>query len=169
MAVGLGKKVAELLNKQVSEEFAAGYLHIAMSAVLKEMNLDGCANWAMIRAKECERQAMEFFHYIQERGAKIKLQPINPARQDWRAPLHVFEDMMRQEQRNGAMINVIYEASVSEKDYATQNFISQFVLKQAKQATKAFNLLEQLRKMQTTDIGVIMFDAELERKIEPPR
>ncbi|MDR0632463.1 MAG: ferritin [Holosporaceae bacterium] len=164
MGMSFGKRVYELLNKQISEEFGSSFLYMAMSAVLKDMGLDGCASWMMLQSKEKYQHAMKILEHIQERNAKVKLLPIAAPGQAWRAPLHIFEEMLRHEQKVSTLIDSIYELSVSEKDYVTQNFISCFVKEQSEKEAAVSNLLNRLRKMQSTDLGVIMFDTELARR-----
>jgi ferritin len=162
--MALGKKVGELLIKQVAEEYTSAYMYMGMAAVLKEMGLDGCASWMMRQAKEEAQHAMKVFNHLQDRGAKIKLLPINPPRGDWRAPLQIFDEMLKHEQRITAMITAIHESALAERDYASQNFISWFITEQVEEEATANALVNKLKKMQATDLGVIMFDDELAKR-----
>ncbi|MDR1982574.1 MAG: ferritin [Holosporaceae bacterium] len=165
MNVSLGKRVYEALNKQISEELSSAYLYMAMSSVFKEMGLNGCASWIMSRAGEKRQNAIKIFEHMHERGAKVKLLPIAAPKQDWRAPLHIFEELLRYEQRTTGVINSIYEFTVVEKDYQSQCFVSWFVNEQVGKEATASNLLNRLRKMQSTDLGVLIFDSELEKMV----
>ncbi|MDR2646029.1 MAG: ferritin [Holosporaceae bacterium] len=165
MGVSFGKRVFDMLNKQISEEFGTAYLYLAMSGVLKDMGLTGCADWMMRQFQEEYRQAIKIYKHIQERGTKIKLLPIAAPKQEWRAPIHIFEEMLRHEQKNSVMINAIYEYALAEKDYQSLCFITEFVQEQAKKEATIAYLFDRLRKMQSTELGVIMFDAELSQKV----
>ncbi|MDR0753382.1 MAG: ferritin [Holosporaceae bacterium] len=165
MGVSFGKRVFDMLNKQISEEFGTAYLYLAMSGVLKDMGLAGCADWMMRQAQEGRCRAMKIYKHIQERGAKIKLLPVAAPKQEWRAPIHIFEEMLRHEQKNSVMINSIYEYAFLEKDYQSLCFVSEFVQAQVKKEATITGLFDKLRKMQSTEIGVIMFDAEFSQKI----
>jgi ferritin len=164
MGMEFGKRVGDLLNKQISEEFGSAYLYVAMAASLKDMGLDGCSNWMLEQSKEECRHAMKIFNHMSERGAKVKLLPITPPRAEWRAPLHIFEEMQRHEQKVTAMITAIYETATLDKDYQTQCFISWFINEQVEEEATATSLLNKLRRMQSTDLGVLMFDAELAKR-----
>lgn len=54
---------------------------------------------------------------------------------------------------------------MSEKDHGTVNFVRWFVDKQVEKDAFATYLLDRLRKMQSTDLGVLMFDKELADKL----
>ncbi|MDR0678081.1 MAG: ferritin [Holosporaceae bacterium] len=165
MNANLGKRVYEGLNKQICEELNSAYLYMAMSGVFKDMGLNGSARWIMLWAKGRRRDAMKIFEHIHKRGAKVKLQPITAPKQDWRAPLHIFEEVLRHEQRITGMVNAIYEFTIAEKDYQSQCFMTYFVNEQVEREATASSLLDKLRKMQSTDLGVLMFDSELEKMV----
>jgi ferritin len=138
---------------------------MAMSGVLKDMGLIGCASWMMQQSKEEYIQALKIFTHIQERSAKVKLLPIAAPKQEWRAPIHIFEEMLRHEQKITVLINGIYEYSITEKDYQSLCFITEFVDGQIKKEAMISSLFEKLRKMQSTELGVIMFDTEIAKKV----
>lgn len=161
MSVTIGKRTYESLNKQVTEEFTSSYLYLSMASVLYDMGLEGCAHWMQRQAEEERTHAMKIFDHLVKRGAKVKLLPVQAAKQEWRAPLHIFEEMARHEQRVTLLIFAIYEAAVADKDYASLSFIKWFIDEQVEEEATAKGLLDKLRRMQSSDIGVMQFDAEL--------
>lgn len=164
MVASLGKRTYEVLNKQITEELTSSYLYMSMSAVLSDMGLEGCASWMMKQSEEEYQHAMKIFHHLLARGVKIKLLPIPASKQEWRAPLHIFEEMQRHEQKVTSLIYAIYEAAVADKDYASMTFIQWFINEQIEEEATANNLLDRLRKMQSSDLGVLMFDKELSQR-----
>jgi ferritin len=134
-----------------------------MYILLKDMGLAGCATWMLAKSQGKTAQTVELCDYICYRGAKIRLQPIPAPKQDWRAPLHIFEEIIRLEQKSAASLATIYEAAVADKDYPSQHFLMQFISKQMKREMSITKILERLRRMQATDIGVLTFDRELQQ------
>ncbi len=161
MSITLGKRAFEAISRYMLKEFAASYNFLAMSSTLRSMGLVNCADWCIKRSEDDRLKAMDVFHHIENRGVKFKLVPIPVSRQDWRAPLHIFEEIYRQEQELSGLVSVIYESAVADKDYIMQQFIMGFFEKHLKSETNSLNLLNRLRKMQSSDIGVFEFDAEL--------
>lgn len=161
MSVALGKRTYEILNKQVTEEFASSYLYLGMASVLSDMGLDGCAHWMKLQAEEECTHAMRIFDHLIKRGVKVKLLPVQASKQEWRAPLHIFEEMARHEQRITLLMFAIYEAAIADKDYATLSFIQWFIDEQVEEEATAKSLLDRLRKMQSSELGVMQFDMEL--------
>lgn len=164
MSVVIGKRTYDLLNKQVTEELMSYYLYLGMASILCDMGLEGCAHWMRIQAEEERGHAMKIYDHIISRGVKVKLLPIPAPKQEWRAPLHIFEELARHEQRVTLLIVAIYEAAMADKDYATMSFIQWFIDEQVEEENTAKNLLEKLKKMQSSEMGIMMFDSELGRR-----
>ena len=165
MATNIGKRAYEALNKLITEEFVLAYTYLSMSSVLSDMGLDGSAEWTKMQFNEKIESGIKIYNHILNRGAKVKLLPIPAPRQDWRAPLHIFEEIMRIEQRVTTVFAGIMDASVADKDHTTYSFLSWFINKQVEKESVAASLLDRLRKMQSTELGVIMFDAELTKRV----
>ncbi len=161
MSMAIGKRVSESIIKQLQEEFLVAYAYLAMSCVLRDMGLYGCADWCFNKYEINRLKALKILKHLETRGAKFKLSPIPALRQDWRAPLHIFEEASRQEQKLSGLVAVTYESALADKDYITQQFIHAFLKEQCEAESEITFLLNRLRKMQATDIGVFKFDEEL--------
>ena len=165
MSITLGKRAFEAISRYMLREFTASYNFLAMSCTLRNMGLVNCAEWCLEKSEDNRLRAMEIFHHLEDRGIKFKLVPIPTSRQDWRAPLHIFEEIYRQEQELSGMVSVVYESATADKDYIMQQFMTSYFEKHLKSELNAMNLLNKLRKMQSSDIGVLQFDAELKSTI----
>ena len=163
MATPIGKRVYEALNKEITEHFMSAYFFLGAAGIFKDMGLPGCAKWAVASYKELRATAIEMFQFLMRRKVKARFLPIPAPKQDWRAPLHIFEEASRQMQRATGSIYTIYEFTMAEKDYSSQIAFMKWIEAKIAMETQTTNLLERLRKMQTTDIGVFTFDGELNR------
>ena len=165
MSVTIGKRAFEVILKYMFEEFANSYNYISMSSVLKDMGLANCATWALKMSEDSRCIAMSILQHLEDRGIRTKLAPVAVGRQDWRAPLHIFEESYRQEQKLSGLIAAIYESAVADKDYITIAFIMSYFEKHAKIEKQVLDLLNRLRKMQTSDMGVFEFEAGIKSLI----
>ena len=163
MATPIGKRVYDALNKEVTEHLMSAYFFLGAAGILKDMGLPGCAKWAVSNHKELRTTAIEMFQFLMRRKAKARFLPIPAPKQDWRAPLHIFEEASRQMQRATGSIYTIYEFAMTEKDYSSQIAIMKWIEAKTAMEMRTVNLLERLRKVQTTDMGVLSFDGELDR------
>ncbi len=161
MSITLGKRSFESASKYMLKEFAVAYNCLAMSCTLRDMGLMNCADWVLVKSESNRQRALKVFHYFEDRSAKLKLAAIPVSRQDWRAPLHIFEEIYRNEQELSGLISMAYESALVDKDYITQKFIAEFFNNQLKAESVASNLLNKLRKMQSSDVEVFEFDRQL--------
>ncbi len=161
MSVALGKRSFEAVSRYMLREFTVFYNLLAMSCTLKNMGLANCSNLCLEKSESNRSRAMKVFHHLENRGIRFKLAPIPASRQDWRAPLHIFEEIYRQEQELSGLVSVVYESTLADKDFVMQQFIMNLFEDHLKSELEALNLLNRLRKMQSSDIGVFEFDAEL--------
>ena len=161
MAITMGKRAFEAASKYVLDQFSTSYTYLAMSCVLRDMGLDNCADWILDKSEEHRKTAMDFLHHLEKRGVKIKLSPIPVGRQDWRAPLHIFEEMGRLEQKLTGLLSVCLESAVADKDYISQQFIMNFFETHLQLEFRAMGLLNRLRKSQASDAEVFRFDEEI--------
>ena len=161
MSIALGKRSFESISKYMLKEFAVAYNCLAMSSTLRDMGLGNCADWVLVKSEDNRQRALRVLHHFEDRSVKFKLTPIPVSRQDWRAPLHVFEEIHRQEQELSGLISAAYESALIDKDYVAQRFVAGFLDEHVKSELTASTLLNKLRKMQSSDAEVFEFDREL--------
>ena len=161
MSITLGKRAFEAASKYMLKEFSASYNLLAMSCTFRDMGLVNCADWSLNESEINRRRAMDIFHHLESRGIKFKLSPLSVSRQDWRDPLHIFEEIYRQEQELSVLVSVTYESAIADKDYIMQQFVMKLFEIHQKSELCSRNLLNKFRKMQSSDIGVFQFDSEL--------
>ncbi|MBE6447330.1 MAG: hypothetical protein E7015_02465 [Alphaproteobacteria bacterium] len=162
MAVVIGKRAHEALSKCLTEEFCVAYAYLSMSCVFRDMGLRGCADWCLNRYEAVRQVGLKIMHHLEDRGAKFKLAAIPVLRQDWRAPLHIFEEAQRQEQKLYGLIATSYESALVDKDYVSQEFLLSFINNQGKVDSEISFLINRLKRMQSSDLGIFKFDDELE-------
>lgn len=165
MASNIGKRVLDGLNKQINDEMVSGYVYISMSTVFSDMGLNGCSKWARLRYNERMEDCMKIIDFISLRAAPVKFLPIPAPKRDWRAPLHIFEEVARVEQRTLLNFSSLVEIALADKDFSSFEFLQTFIKQQTEHDAFATYLLDRIRKMQSTDTGVLMFDKELGDKI----
>ncbi|GHU11632.1 ferritin [Alphaproteobacteria bacterium] len=165
MPLIFGKRVHDTLNKQIAEELVCSYTFLSMSNIFADMGLGGCSKWAAVQVKEHLERAMRIYNHMRSRNGKVKFLQIQPPKQDWRAPLHIFEEIVKIEQKVSSSITTLYEFAVGDKDYQSQTLLMWFVEDQMKREAFSEELLNRFRKMQSTDLGVFIFDEEMERRV----
>ncbi len=161
----ISDKMEKALNDQIKEEYFSSYLYLAMSAHLKAVNLDGFAHWMKIQSQEEMTHALKLFDYVNEQQGKIVLEGIGKPPSEWNAPLTIFEEAYKHEQKISGLINRLVDLAIAEKDHATAGFLQWFVKEQVEEEATAADIVHKLKMVGDSNQGLFMIDRFLgERK-----
>lgn len=160
----LNKKVETALNEQVNAEIWSAYLYLSMSAYFEDQNLSGFANWMRVQWQEEISHALKIFDYINERGGRVMLKPIDAVKTDWSSPVEAFEETLEHERHVTRLIHNLVDIAIEEKDHATNNMLQWFVAEQVEEEDNAETLLEQLKMIGGKGHGMLMLDRELKSR-----
>ena len=164
----IGKKVEAALNNQINAELYSAYLYLSMNSYFLSINLTGFANWMRIQALEEMTHADKFYRYVNERGGRVTLMPIDGPPGEWSSPLAVFEDVYRHEQKVTAMIHSLVDLAIEEKDHATSSMLHWFVDEQVEEEANAQSIVAQLKLIGKNTGGLFMLDRELGTRVFTP-
>ena len=161
----LNTKVRDLLNDQINKEFYSAYLYLEFSNRFEAAGLDGFANWYKIQAQEERDHAMLFYQYLQNNNESISLDSI--AKPDVKAECHL--DILRaglaHEEYVTSLINDIYAAAYSVKDFRTMQFLDWFVKEQGEEETNANDLISKMELFGSDPKSLYMLNSELGARV----
>ena len=160
----LSEKIQDALNGQLNAELYSSYLYLSMHAYFKSVNLDGFANWMYYQAQEELTHTMKFYDFINQRGGKVKLLPVEAPPNEWGSPLVVFTATLEHEQKVTGLINELVDLALAERDHATNIFLQWFVSEQVEEEESVGGVLEQLKLMGEAKGGLFMIDRELAKR-----
>jgi ferritin len=154
-------KILKALNKQLNEELYSSYAYLAMFAHFTSNSLDGFAHWFRLQSQEEYGHAMKILDYINARDGKVTLMKVEAPKAIWKKPVEVFQETYDQEVLVSKSINNIVDLSLSEKDYATNNFMQWFVSEQVEEESTASKLLDRIKLVGDNKNGLLLLDKEL--------
>jgi len=157
----LSKRIEKELNDQINAEYWSSYFYLSMAAYFENRNLPGFANWMKVQYQEEISHVMKFFDYINERGGRVLLKPIDAVKTDWKDEIEIFEDTFEHEQKVTGLINNLVNISFEEKDHATHNMLQWYVSEQVEEESSADEILQQLKMLKGSNHGLLMLDREL--------
>ena len=160
----LSQKMQDALNEQIREELASAYIYLSMAAYCESIALPGFAKWMRAQTAEEEEHAMKFFDYINERGGRVQLQPIEGPPVEFEGPTDVFEKTLEHEQYITGRIHDLYGMAVEEKDYASQILLQWFVDEQVEEEATATEILDVLKRIGDKGQGLVMLDRQLAQR-----
>ena len=95
----LNNKIQDALNAQINAELWSAYLYLSMSMHFQAEGRNGIANWFAIQFKEEQAHAQIFMNYINQRGGRVVLKPIDAVPTEWASPLAAFEHTLQHENK----------------------------------------------------------------------
>jgi len=162
------ENILDALNKQINKEFYSAYLYLSMSTYAESIGLKGFAQWLKVQSQEELDHAMRIYNYVIERGGRVKLYAIEEPKNDWKSIIEVFEDGYKHEQFMTESINNLMDLAISEKDYATVNFLQWFVNEQVEEEASFSEILDKLKLIGDDKRGLFMLDKELGQRVYTP-
>ena len=157
----LSKKMTAAINSQVVAELYSSYLYVAMSAWLQSEGHLGGAHWMSLQAREEIFHATKLYNYILDRGAEVKLGPIEAPPAKWKSPLEVFEKAYAHEQKVTGLINNLMTLAKAENDHAAEIFLQWFVTEQVEEEASAQEVIQKYKLAAGQGAGLFMIDQEL--------
>ncbi len=161
----LNAKVAELLNEQITKELYSAYLYLDFSIFYEAEGLDGFANWYMIQAQEERDHAMLFLKYLQQNGEKVDLGAVDKPDKELRVLMDPLKAGLAHEQYVTSLINDIYDAAYSVKDFRTMQFLDWFVKEQLEEEKNADDMIKKMDLFGGDAKGLYSLDAEYAARV----
>lgn len=164
----LSEKMQDALNGQLNAEVFSSYLYLSMAAYFQNNNLGGFATWMRVQAQEELLHVMKFYDFINERGGRVVLKPIDGPPTDWESSLAAFEAAYQHEQKISGLINELVDLALGERDHATNIFLQWFVTEQVEEEDNAKGVVQKLKLMGDAPGGLFMLDQELGQRVFIP-
>ena len=161
----ISKKLEVAINAQINAELWSAYLYLSMSSYCQEAGFPGMANWFAVQFKEEQDHAMILFNYLQSRGGRVLLSPIEAVPTEWASPLAAFEHTLEHEGKVTSLINNLMSLAVEEKDFAAQSRLNWFVDEQVEEEENATELIQKLRLIGNNGYGLYQLDQELAARV----
>lgn len=157
----IDKTVEKSLNDQINEELNSYYIYLSMEAYFESESLDGFATWMELQAQEEMEHAMRIFRYLNERGGRVKLQPIEEPKSDWNSPREAFEDAYEHEQYITKKIDELVDLAEEKDDKATRNMLEWFVEEQVEEEASTEEIVNKIKMVGESGPGLLTLDNAL--------
>ena len=157
----INNKVEKAINYQINKELWSAYLYLAMAMNFEHAGLPGIANWFRVQTKEEQAHAEILINYLNSRGGRVLLEPIEAVPTTWETPLAAFEHTLEHEQVVTSLINELYAVAEAEHDYATRGKLDWFVSEQVEEEENARQLIDRLKLVGNDGMALYTLDREL--------
>jgi ferritin len=155
----LSKKIEELLNNQIKNEFYSAYLYLSMAAWLHNYGLNGYAHWFRVQAQEERDHALIFMNYIIKANGRVHLYAIDEPNFDFRDVGELLDLNLSHEQYVTSLIYNISAAAREEKDFKTEEMLKWFITEQVEEEANALDNINGYKLFGGDGKGLYMLDA----------
>lgn len=149
------------LNDQINAEFWSAYLYLSMACHFENAGRPGVANWFRTQFKEEQDHAIILINYVNSRGGKVTLAPINAVPTQWADEADAFRATLEHEQKVTELINELYALAEKEHDYATREKLNWFISEQVEEENTVRQILDDYTLIGSNGNGLYNLDREL--------
>jgi ferritin len=164
----LSKKIEEAINKQINAEIYSAYLYGSMAAYFDANNLAGFSNWMRVQVQEELSHAVKFYEYLNDRGGRAILTPIDGPPTEWKSPQAVFQEVYKHEQNVTRLINELTDLATKEKDHMSKELLLWFIAEQVEEESSADKMVQDLKRVGSNGHGLLMLDREAAARVFTP-
>ena len=130
---GVKSKTLQLLQEQVSHEFFAERLYLAIAVWLDQAGFPETAYWFSEHAEEERGHAMRFVNFILKRGEKVIIPGTKEPPTDFEDVESVFTAALDHERFVSEKITKIYTTSLEEADIMATEIAREFIEEQVEE------------------------------------
>jgi ferritin len=165
----ISQKLQDAFNYQINRELFSEYYYLSMASYFSSVGLSGFENFFLVQVEEERFHAMKMYKFLNEKGGKVTLQPIEQPKVEFKSPLEVFELAYDHEKLVSKLINDLMDLAIIENDHAAKNHLNWFVDEQVEEEDSMETIVNKLKLIDGEGYGLLMLDNELgQRSFTPP-
>ncbi len=158
----LSKSMQEALNKQVQMEAESSQAYLAMASWAEiQPGLQGVTDFFYKQSDEERIHMLKLVRFINERGGFATIPALDQPMITFQSLRRVFEEFLKHELKVSDSINDLVHLALTEKDYATHNFLQWYVNEQMEEERVARNLNDKLEMIGDDKSGLYLFDRDI--------
>lgn len=158
----LSKSMQEALNKQVQMEAESSQAYLAMGSWAEiQPGLQGVTDFFFKQSDEERIHMLKLIRFINERAGFAMIPALEQPMVTFQSLRRVFEEFLKHELKVSDSINDLVHLALTEKDYATHNFLQWYVNEQMEEERVARTLNEKLEMIGDDKSGLYLFDRDI--------
>ncbi|CAL1521119.1 ferritin [Chitinophaga sp. MM2321] len=157
----LSPKIETALNQQVEMEAASSQYYLAMASWSEVQGYNGIAQFLYRHSDEERAHMLKLLKFINERGGHGLVPALKQPTVKFKNIQAIFEQVFSHELLVSKEINNLVDMCLSEKDYATHNFLQWYVTEQIEEERMARHILDKLKLIGEDKGGLYIFDRDL--------
>lgn len=158
----LSQRMQEALNKQVLMEAQSSQAYLAMASWADiQPGLKGVTRFFFKHSDEERMHMLKLIQYINERGGFAIVPALAQPVLTFVSLKKAFEELFAHELAVSESINELVDIALTEKDYATHNFLQWYVNEQIEEERLARECNDKLELIGDDKSGLYLFDRDI--------
>lgn len=158
----LSKSMQEALNNQVQMEAESSQAYLAMASWAEiQPGLQGVTEFFFKQSDEERIHMLKLVRFINERAGFAMIPALEQPMVTFQSLRRVFEEFLKHELKVSDSINDLVHLALTEKDYATHNFLQWYVNEQMEEERVARTLNDKLEMIGDDKSGLYLFDRDI--------
>jgi ferritin len=158
----LSKSMQEALNKQVQMEAESSQAYLAMASWAEiQPGLQGVTEFFYKQSDEERIHMLKLIRFINERAGFAMVPALEQPMVTFQSLRRMFEEFLKHELKVSDSINDLVHLALTEKDYATHNFLQWYVNEQIEEERTARTLNDKLEMIGDDKSGLYLFDRDI--------
>ena len=159
----LTKSIAEALNKQIRIEAESSQIYLAMACWAEVQGLEGVSQFMYAQSNEEREHMLKLVKYVNERGDHAVITDLVAPKTKYGTFKEMFEELFQHELFVSNSINELVHITLTEKDYATHNFLQWYVAEQIEEEAQAKTILDKINLIGEDRGGLYLFDRDIQQ------
>jgi ferritin len=149
------------LNDQIKIEAGSSQIYLAMASWAEVKGFDGIATFMFRQSDEERVHMLKLIKYVNQRGGQAVVSALEEPKLDYSSFQALFRQLYRHEVFVSESINSLVDTALSQKDYATSNFLQWYVSEQIEEEATAKLILDKIDLIGDDKGGLYMFDNDM--------
>lgn len=159
----LSKTIEKALNLQIRIEAESSQIYLSMACWAEIHGLEGIARFMYTQSDEERTHMLKLVKFVNERGGHAQITELKAPKTSFGTFKELFEELYKHEVFVSESINELVHITLTEKDYATHNFLQWYVSEQIEEEAQAKTILDKINLIGDDKGGLYLFDRDIQQ------
>lgn len=163
----LSGKIEKALNEQIKIEAESSQVYLAMASWAETQGFEGVSSFMYAHSDEERTHMLKMVKFVNERGGHAIISTLDAPPVSFGSFKEMFQTLFDHEVMVSQKINDLIDITLTEKDYATHNFLQWYVSEQIEEEALARNILDKINLIGDDKGGLYLFDNDVKMLTAP--
>jgi ferritin len=157
----LSEKIEKSLTEQIRIEAESSQIYLSMASWAETQGFQGVSSFMYAHSDEERMHMLKLVKFVNERGGHAKISALAAPPLSFGSFKELFQTLFDHEVMVSQKINDLVDITLTEKDYATHNFLQWYVAEQIEEEALARTILDKISLIGDDKGGLYLFDNDV--------